>query len=150
MKLEKEGAEDAGGPYRECVTQFCLDLQSKELSLFIPCPNAKDEAGFNQDKLIPNPSLTSPLKSAQYEFIGKLIGISIRTKNNVDLNFPSIIWKPLVCSRLDRTDLEAIDKYCCQFLDSIRNIAKEVPTTVVHVLSCCCGCCCCCDDGGCY
>lgn len=109
--------------------------------MFIPCPNAKAEAGFNQgffyikieiydlitylDKFIPNPSITSPTKLLQFEFIGKLIGIAIRTKSVLDLNFPSIIWKPLVCSHLDRSDLEAIDKYCCQFLDSIRNIAKE-------------------------
>lgn len=125
VKLEKEGAEDAGGPYREAITQFCQDIQSKELGLFIACPNAKEEFGFNQDKYIPNPSATSPSQLAQFEFIGKLIGIGIRTKNSLDLSFPSIVWKPLIGARIDRSDLEAIDKRCSQFLESIRNIAKE-------------------------
>jgi len=123
--LENEGAEDAGGPYREAITQFCQDIRMRELGLLIPCPNAKEEVGFNQDKFIVNPSAMSPVKLQQFEFIGKLIGIAIRTKNALDLSLPSIIWKPLVGARLDRNDLESIDKCCCQFLDSIRNIGKE-------------------------
>jgi hypothetical protein len=125
VKLEKEGAEDAGGPYREAITHFCQDIQSKELGLFIPCPNALEEVGFNQDKFIPNPAANSPSHLSQFEFIGKLIGIAIRTKNSLDLSFPSIVWKALVCSRFDRADIEAIDKRCIQFIDSIRNIHQE-------------------------
>jgi hypothetical protein len=84
VKLEKEGAEDAGGPYREAITQFCIDIQSKELGLFIPCPNATEELGFNQDKFIPAPSATSPIHIAQFELIGNYrnqIYINIRQEN---------------------------------------------------------------------
>eukprot|EP01117_Protostelium_nocturnum_P010705 TRINITY_DN3855_c0_g1_i3.p1 TRINITY_DN3855_c0_g1~~TRINITY_DN3855_c0_g1_i3.p1 ORF type:complete len:2342 (+),score=837.04 TRINITY_DN3855_c0_g1_i3:2301-9326(+) len=123
--LEEEGAQDAGGPYRDVITQFCQDIQSSKEGLFIPCPNAKEEVGFNQDKFVPNPGLVSPLLLEKFEFVGKLIGIAIRTGNPLDLGFPSLVWRPLVGSRLDRSDLEAIDKCCCQFLDSIRNMPKE-------------------------
>eukprot|EP01119_Soliformovum_irregulare_P010328 TRINITY_DN2538_c2_g1_i2.p1 TRINITY_DN2538_c2_g1~~TRINITY_DN2538_c2_g1_i2.p1 ORF type:complete len:2760 (-),score=753.14 TRINITY_DN2538_c2_g1_i2:11-8005(-) len=125
VKLEKEGAEDVGGPYLECISQFCQDIQSKELGLFIMCPNGKEEIGFNQDKFVPSPQSTSAIRLEQFEFVGKILGIAIRTKNVLDLSLPSVLWKPLVGMRIDRSDLEAIDKCCCQFLDSIRNISKE-------------------------
>eukprot|EP01114_Cavostelium_apophysatum_P020160 TRINITY_DN6682_c0_g1_i2.p1 TRINITY_DN6682_c0_g1~~TRINITY_DN6682_c0_g1_i2.p1 ORF type:complete len:907 (-),score=211.33 TRINITY_DN6682_c0_g1_i2:64-2784(-) len=125
VRFENEGAEDAGGPYREAITQFCLDVHSKELGLLVPCPNAKEEVGFNQDKFVPDSAATSPKQLAQLEFLGQLIGISIRTKNALDLSLPSILWKPFVGSRLEKSDLEGIDKCCIQYLDSIRNIAKE-------------------------
>jgi hypothetical protein len=121
VKLEKEGAQDAGGPYQECMTQFCEDLRSKELGLFTPCPNAKEEIGINQDKFVP----CAKEHLAQYRFVGMLLGIALRTRNSLELALPSIVWKPLVRQRLDRSDLEAIDKCCCQFVDSIRNIGKQ-------------------------
>lgn len=51
MKLENEGAEDAGGPYREVLTQYCQDISNKDIGLFIPCVNAKEEVWFNQVSL---------------------------------------------------------------------------------------------------
>jgi len=53
------------------------------------------------------------------------MGIATRTKNCLDLSLPSILWKPIVCIRLDRTDLEAVDKRCCQYLDAIADIGKN-------------------------
>jgi hypothetical protein len=73
VRFRQEGADDAGGPYQEALSQFCQDIRSKELELFIPCPNAKEEVGFNQDKFVPNPSMTSPAVLEQYEFIGTLL-----------------------------------------------------------------------------
>lgn len=58
--------------------------------------------------MVPDPSLNSPEKLSQFEFVGKLIGISIRTKNTLDLTFPSVIWKPLTGQRIERSDLEVI------------------------------------------
>jgi E3 ubiquitin-protein ligase HERC2 len=52
-------AEDAGGPYRECLFQMCRELQSPVLPLFLPCPNARDQVGKNRECYIPNPAATS-------------------------------------------------------------------------------------------
>lgn len=125
IQFVNEGAQDMGGPYQEAMTQFTLDFQNKDLGLFLPCPNATDETGFNQEKLIPNSAAISPSKLAQFEFIGRLIGIAIRTRNYLNLHFPSIVWKTLVGSRLDRNDLESIDKRCCQSIDYLRHIASH-------------------------
>ena len=45
------------------------------------------------------------------EFVGALMGCAIRTKNFLNLDLPSIIWKQLVDSPITRKDLENIDRY---------------------------------------
>jgi hypothetical protein len=69
-----EGATDSGGPYRECLSSMCAELQSNQLPLFIPCPNAQlalEEVGIgkNRDKCTYPPPQTSntthrPIKRA--------------------------------------------------------------------------------------
>lgn len=60
-----------------------------------------------------------------YEFLGVLMGCSIRSKNFLNLDLPSIIWKELVDVPLNRKDLEGIDRYTIQCLDDIININKK-------------------------
>lgn len=82
VEFEGEGAQDAGGPYRESLSSICDELQSSKLPLLIPCPNARDETGQNIDQWIPNPSCDT---WNQYEFLGKLMGIAMRTGKNTFL-----------------------------------------------------------------
>lgn len=49
-----------------------------------------------------------------YEFLGAVMGCSVRTKNFLNLDFPSIIWKQLVDCVVNRKDLENIDRYTIQ------------------------------------
>ena len=58
-----------------------------------------------------------------FEFVGALIGMSIRCSQILNLNFPSLIWKKLIDEPLDRSDLNMIDSYCLQMLDGIKNMA---------------------------
>ena len=125
VHLQREGADDAGGPFRESISEFCADILSPQLALFLPCPNASAELGFNQDKFLPNPSANSPNQLGMFEFIGKMIGIALRTKTTLDLALPSLVWKSLLATKLEWSDLEAVDKSCCQFLDGVRHTDKE-------------------------
>lgn len=125
VKFEGEGADDAGGPYRESLTQFCLDARRPALGLFIPTENQKGKVGLNQDRFVPDPNATSPKQLAKFEFLGKLMGIAIRTKQPLDLSFPSLVWKSLLGARLDRSDLEGIDKQLVMFLEAIENAGSE-------------------------
>eukprot|EP00002_Diphylleia_rotans_P009903 TRINITY_DN2025_c0_g1_i6.p1 TRINITY_DN2025_c0_g1~~TRINITY_DN2025_c0_g1_i6.p1 ORF type:complete len:3715 (-),score=578.80 TRINITY_DN2025_c0_g1_i6:350-11494(-) len=130
VKMEGEGAQDIGGPYRESVTWMCEELQSASLPLFILCPNARlarEEVGIgeNRDKFIPRASSSSPIHLSMFEFVGKLMGIAMRTKNPLPLDFPSFVWKPLVGMPLEAKDLRDIDRFCWQYLDSLRNIDKK-------------------------
>lgn len=126
VRLVGEGATDSGGPYRECLSSMCAELQSNQLPLFIPCPNAQlalEEVGIgkNRDKYIPKPSSQSSLHLAMYEFVGKLMGIAIRTKAPLPLDLPSAVWKPLVGQSLTTDDLKDIDQFCGQCLDQLQN-----------------------------
>ena len=91
-----EGGTDAGGLFRDCISHICSDLMSKNTPLFIPCPNARGAFGDNQDKFIPNPAATSSLNISMFQFVGKLMGLAIRAKHILNLDLPSIVWKPLV------------------------------------------------------
>ena len=123
--LRGEMAHDAGGPYRETFAMYCDDLQSSAMSLFLRCPNGLNNVGSNREKWVPNPSARSLLEIEMYEFLGKLMGLAIRTRQCLDLNLPSIIWKQLVGSQILREDLENTDIMLIQSMDSVRNIEKQ-------------------------
>eukprot|EP00960_Hanusia_phi_P046650 757948-Hanusia_phi.AAC.1 len=105
-----EGAEGYGGPYRECLSSCCSELEAGKLSLLIPCPN-KQEGGTlpHQDKLIPSPSSTSPHHLCFFEFLGRMMGSAVRTGMPLDLSFPPLFWKMLVQQQTLNADLVQID-----------------------------------------
>lgn len=125
-----EGSIDVGGPYRESLTSAIEDLQSGATPLFNLCPNGKNSVGLNREKWIANPSCTSSRYLRQYEFVGVLMGIALRSKQTLALDFPASIWKRLLAestnssssgdggshshSADDIADLEAVDKLCVQ------------------------------------
>ncbi|CAM9783858.1 unnamed protein product [Discosporangium mesarthrocarpum] len=121
-----EHAHDAGGPYRESFAQYCAELQSGALSLLIRCPNAVNDVGINREKWVPSPrGATETLQLEMLSFLGRLMGVAIRTHQFLDLNLPSIIWKQLVCSKITRKDLEAIDCVLTQTLAAIQDVDQQ-------------------------
>jgi len=120
-KLQSEGAIDAGGPYRECISSMASELHSPNHLLAL-CPNGKFNIGQNRDKYLPRPSYNNPQQLEWYRFLGILIGITLRTKGNFILNFPSMIWKALINETPVVQDLEAIDSTALRAVESIRNI----------------------------
>src|SRR5690349_10920715 len=73
-----ENVEGEGGPYRQFFTDVSKELQGT-LPLFIPCPNAQAKVGDNRDKWIITPSCDSSTHLALYEYLGKLMGMAVRT-----------------------------------------------------------------------
>jgi len=57
--------------------------------------------------------------------LGVIMGCSIRTKNFLNLDLPSIVWKQLVDVPITRKDLENIDRYLIQCLDDVINLHKK-------------------------
>merc|ERR1711916_332500 len=51
---------------------------------------------------------SSPKRLAMFDFLGKLFGISIRTKNPLALDLPSLVWKKLTFTKPTRSDIEAV------------------------------------------
>eukprot|EP00483_Globobulimina_turgida_P001790 UN01792 len=100
-------------------------MDCEHLRLFIKCPNSRGY-GDNQDKFIPNPSMSSSLHLSMWTFIGKLMGVAIRGKYYLNIDLPSIVWKPLVGMSTDIYDLQEIDSLCYNVIDKVGNIEKEI------------------------
>jgi len=121
VSFEGEGAQDAGGPFRESISAFCDDLQSDHLPLFIKCPNSHGY-GNNQEKFIPNPSCSSSLYLSMFQFVGKMMGVAIRGSNYLNVDFASVVWKPLVGADITKKDLLEIDTLFVNQLNLIESL----------------------------
>lgn len=144
---EGEGGIDAGGIYRDLLTHVCFELQSERLPLFVNCPNS-DGYGEDQFFFVPNPSLgknnnvnlqglteekgdnifrnTSCCKESIYDslytFVGRLMGISIRTQIPLNLDIPPIIWKLILGEDISLKDLKQIDWFSFKFYEKLKYI----------------------------
>ncbi|ESN90899.1 hypothetical protein HELRODRAFT_104310 [Helobdella robusta] len=125
VQLIGEGADDAGGVFDDTITQICEELKSGVVPLLIPTPNSKSDEGYNKDKYLLNPSLTSVDWLSQYKFLGILIGVAIRTKKPLDLPLAPIVWKALCGLPLTAQDIEEVDVYFVQGLKFINDFEEK-------------------------
>lgn len=127
VQLRGEHALDDGGPYREMMSTFASELQSKTLPLLIPTPNAVADMGENRDRFIVRPSVQrNPTHSAMLEFFGRLMGFSLRNGEFLALSLAPVVWKILVDEPLDEaSDLASVDKYTVDALNLIRSSTPE-------------------------
>ena len=88
---------------------MCRELQSHALPLLLNASSHKIYFVEHRDKWIPDPSSTSPTHIQIFEFVGALIGMSIRCSQIMNLNFQTLFWKKLIDQPLDRSDLKMID-----------------------------------------
>ena len=66
-----------------------------------------NEVGINREKWLPNPAigelgLTTSVHAEMLEFLGRLMGVAVRSQEPLDLDLPSIVWKQLVRSPITR------------------------------------------------
>ncbi|DAZ99878.1 TPA: hypothetical protein N0F65_008621 [Lagenidium giganteum] len=125
VKFRGEEGVDWGGVYREGANSMVDDLFSQHFSLFVLCPNGQHDTGINRGMYLPNPKCTSPVAIQMFEFVGKLLGISLRTHGDFPFSFPSLVWKQLINQPLDRSDLEGTDAMFVQMLDGIQNCERD-------------------------
>ena len=109
-------SHDAGGPYRNAIDGFCIELMSPVLPLFMLCPNGVADVGNNRDMWIPRSTSTRESLLKQYEFVGQLMGLAIRTGWLLSLNCPGIFWKQLVEQKVTDSDVLDIDLMSLQII----------------------------------
>ena len=99
VRLKNEEAYDAGGPFREIWSEIATDLMSSTLPLLVKTPNNSDNVGTNRHQFILNPeALKGPennLVMNMYMFLGKLMGMAIRSELYLEISLASLIWKVL-------------------------------------------------------
>lgn len=120
-----ESGVDAGGVFREGVSSIVQDLFSENFSLLILCPNGQHAVHVNTEKYVPNPSQTSPLALSMFEFMGRLMGMSLRSTLCLPFELPSIVWKHFVGEMITTEDLLAIDAITCRFLEGVRRCEDD-------------------------
>ncbi len=114
-----EGSVDAGGPFRDSLTNVCNELQSDTLPLLIKTVNNRNNHGENRDCFIPNPASNNPSHLNMFKFFGYLIGYAIRTQCPLNLNLPPIFWKILLDDPLTISDLKNIDTYSSKVIEDL-------------------------------
>lgn len=133
VRFEGEAGIDAGGVFRDAMSEICAELQSKRLPLFVPCPNAVNKVGHTLDKWVPNSACTSQEHLKLYEILGRILGMAVRVQEPLQLDLPSLVWKRLVGMALDVSDLEAVDSIAVKVLRMLQdpkeltkaNVTKE-------------------------
>jgi len=60
-----------------------------------------------------------------FEFVGKLMGLAMRTRSTLRLDFPSIVWKSLVNEKVTEDDVLAIDLLSFKILDGFKKFEAE-------------------------
>jgi hypothetical protein len=101
------------------------DLFSPNLSLMLLCPNGQHEIQMNLDKFVPHPGQSSPAALRMFEFVGRLIGISLRTQNFLNYALPGLIWKAVLGQPLSVADLKAVDAMAVQSIEAIRHCERD-------------------------
>ena len=128
-QFANEHATDAGGPYRESIEWMCREIETnKYLNLFMLCPNGINNIGLNRDKYIPSPNKSSYQHEKMYIFLGKLMGLAIRTKEILPLNIAPLIWKRICNNKITQNDIINIDQNAFsifKYLDPFLNLLNE-------------------------
>ena len=68
----------------------------------------------------------SDVKFDLYKFLGQIVGIGVRSKITLDLNFPSITWKFVVGERLADTDIASFDVAASDFIQHLGSLHKNL------------------------
>jgi E3 ubiquitin-protein ligase HERC2 len=121
-----EGSIDAGGPYRESMTNMCEEMMSSFLPLFIPTQNNKTDHGSNRDCWTINPKSTSPVHLDMFEFVGALMSLAFRSGQILDIKLSQFFYRGLSGEPLDVSDLRAIDQYAVQMVKDIENAKQQL------------------------
>ncbi|ODM97024.1 putative E3 ubiquitin-protein ligase HERC1 [Orchesella cincta] len=133
VRVMGEGADDAGGVFDDTITEMCVELTDGTVSFLIPTPNSTNNVGYNRDKFLLNPDLTSPEDLQSFKFIGILFGVAIRTKKPVAIPLAPLIWKILCREEVSSEDLEEVDALYVKGLKAVKdNVSSQFDAENFH------------------
>jgi len=119
-----EGAIDAGGPFRDSLTNIAQELERSVLPLLIRSPNNRNEHGTNRDCFILDSRSTTPSHKLMFKFFGGFLGFAFLSKSPMPFNLAPWVWKQLIQEEVTLNDLEGIDAYSAQVLRDLQNYAQ--------------------------
>ena len=122
-----EGSIDAGGPYRDSVTNIAEELHSSCLPLLVPTQNNKNKHGLYMDCWTINPASTTATHLEMYKFMGALLGMAFRSGTVMDMKLTPLFWKKLAGEQITIEDLKLSDIYAVQTINTLAENKKEYP-----------------------
>mmetsp|Transcript_23102 Transcript_23102/g.28634 ORF Transcript_23102/g.28634 Transcript_23102/m.28634 type:complete len:258 (+) Transcript_23102:8732-9505(+) len=126
INFRGEGSIDAGGPFRDSLTNIVAEMESGYVPLLIKSPNNRNDHGSNRDCFILDPSSKSPAHLEMFKYLGAFIAFSILSKSPVPLNLAPTVWKQILGQSLDLNDLMQIDAYSAQVLNDMRQYSDAL------------------------
>ena len=122
-----ERGNDAGGLYRESWSEFAAELESPFLPLLVPPPNGRHNTGYGRDRWVLNAGSGSVTHRRMFGFLGKLMGMAIRTGEYMALHLAPVVWELLVGfgAHVTVSDLAMIDEFLPKTLSLLRNIEES-------------------------
>jgi len=122
VKMEGEEAEDAGGVYRSTLSQMAEDVCSPYFNLFLATPNAVRKDG---NAYMPNVGVVSHVGVAMFEFLGRMMGVSLRTNAMLPFDFAPLLWKLLAGEEVSLADLRSVDASTATRLWNLRHLESS-------------------------
>jgi len=133
---------DWGGLSRDATVRAVEDCFSApptgraHLNLFLPVPNAATAAGSTRpsaDRFLPHPRYSRGGAAARYEglyqFVGRLLGHSLRHKQYLPFMLPPLAWKALVGQEVTLDDVAQVDETCAATIRAVANAAAAAGAT---------------------
>lgn len=123
-KFEQEASIDAGGPYREALSNIADELFSNHLPLMIPTPNNKAETGFGRDLWTLNPDANSKNEMGMYDLFGWFLGFSARSCSAMEYKFTPVFWKKLLNEKIELEDFRLFDTIMINQLEQLKQLKE--------------------------
>lgn len=108
---------DAGGLFRDCLTQSVSSIFNPNIGIVLPITNGVE--------FVPNPQWKDPQTLDLYRFIGRLMGFSLRTDFSLLFQWAPIIWKGILHLPLVKEDLQYIDPNTFTNINEILNTPDD-------------------------
>ena len=121
MNNNNPNGDEEGQPLRH--PDKCL------LPLLMPTPNWTAAECKERYKYMFNIGSRSDLHMDLFDFMGRIVGVAVRSRVSVDLALPSIIWKSVVRERLSEVDLASFDVHAYQYVTHLSGIQKRLRTS---------------------
>jgi E3 ubiquitin-protein ligase HECTD3 len=130
-KFIGEGIIDQGGGFRDSLSDIAEELcpntgldSPVPLPFFIRSPNQlQSDSNTFKDTFIANPSCSM---FEEYEFVGKIMGACLRSKETLALFLAPFFWKKLSGESISwRNDFVTVDSAQVKLLDSIEKCDRK-------------------------
>jgi len=126
IKFKGEGSIDAGGPFRESLTNIAEELEKGVVPIFIKSPNNKNEHGTNRDCFILDSRSATPAHKFMFKYFGGFLAYAFLSKSPIPFNLAPWVWKQILQEPVTMADLDGIDAYSAQVLRDLLQYAQNL------------------------